>query len=58
MELFLINITQNGLFLIVEGLQTGFFYSYVKFKEEQEEYEAHQKGYYFWRKCQKKKYGG
>lgn len=47
----------DGKMIVDIRLRTDFFNSYVKFKEEQEEYEAQQKGVWYLREFHRKKYG-
>lgn len=47
----------DGKMIVDVRLRTDFFNRYVKFKEDQEEYEAHQKGSWYWWNWIKKKYG-
>ncbi|MEI6174174.1 MAG: hypothetical protein WCR01_10505 [Bacteroidota bacterium] len=48
---------QDGKMIVVIYLRTNFCNEYVKFKEEQEEYEAWKKGSYYWWEWIKKKNG-
>ena len=47
----------DGKMIVDIRLRTDFFNSYVKVKEEQEEYEAQQKGVWYLREFHRKKYG-
>ena len=47
----------DGKMIVDIRLRSDFFNSYVKLKEEQEEYEAQQKGVWYLREFHRKKYG-
>ena len=47
----------DGKMIVDIRLRTDFFNSYVKLKEEQEEYEAQQKGVWYLREFHRKKFG-